>query len=348
MALQSLADLTAPEIIISAGNTSLLIDASGEKVGCVFLAPKAGNISTLTFALGTVTTGQTIKASLQDVDATTGQPDGTIDQSGTVAVGGGDSNTSKTVTLGSSRAVSVNDRVAAVLEFDSTVGNLNILCSSSTEFGIPYVLHNTGSWTKQVGRSPILAIGYDDGSFEVIHGMLPGTVQFQSYNSGTAGADEYALIFQFPFPVRVAGAAFHGRLSGDADLVLYDSNGSTVLQSVSLDKDVTQSISTGPIQARFASAQSLAKATSYRLAVKPTTVTDVRLHYLDCPSAASLDQLPCKRNFHLSKRVDGGSWTEVTTQRPVISLFVEACDDASGGGASVIESSVVRAIKGGE
>ena len=79
----------------------MTLDASGEKAASIFRVPKTGNIRTLRFRLGTVTTGQTLKAGLYTVD-TSGDPTTTAYGGmavGTVAVADGDDNTEKVVTL---------------------------------------------------------------------------------------------------------------------------------------------------------------------------------------------------------------------------------------------------------
>src|SRR5687768_9301872 len=105
MALQNRAYLYFPVVEDPNTVTSVLtLDASGEKAGFVFPAPKTGALSKVHFFLGTVTTGETLAASLQNVDGS-GNPDGTADQSGTVAVASSDDNTWKTVTFGTTRSV---------------------------------------------------------------------------------------------------------------------------------------------------------------------------------------------------------------------------------------------------
>ena len=97
------------------------LDAAGEKLGFIFSVGKTGNISKLVIRCGAVTTAETLKLSLQDVDLSTGEPDETEDQSGTFTPVVNDW---VEVTLGSSRAVTVGDLLAVVIEFDSTVGDV--------------------------------------------------------------------------------------------------------------------------------------------------------------------------------------------------------------------------------
>jgi hypothetical protein len=331
MALQNFAFGEWP-VSMDARAVSLVIDASGEKVAFIFPVPKSGDIRKVSFRLGLVTTGQTLKASLQDVDLTTGDPDGSIDQSGTVAVANNDDNTWKTVTFGADRTVTRGDLLACVLEFDSTVGNLAIEVNSLNPYANVYVDHFTAAWVKQA-RGPQLVIEYSDGSFAPILGASAGTQTSRDYNNGST-PDEIALRFSFPFPVRVMGAGFYGRLSGDCDLVLYDQT--TALDSVSLDSNVNQPASDGKFVGVFATSFDAAAATAYRLAVKPTSGTNVRLHTMDFSAAGHQDQMPGGDDCFWSERTDAGAWSDTTTRRPMIFLVVEAADDAAGAGGGLL------------
>ena len=62
------------------GTTAYIIDATGEKAVCVCHAPKIGNIDRFDFNIAAVTNSPDngLRASLQGVDLTTGQNNGTI------------------------------------------------------------------------------------------------------------------------------------------------------------------------------------------------------------------------------------------------------------------------------
>lgn len=321
----------APIQVSSAG--SMVLDASGEKAAFIWRVGKAGDIRKLHFRLGTVATGQTLKLSLQDVDPATGDPDGTIDQSGTVAVANTDDDTWKTVTLGSDRTVARGDWLAAVIEFDSTVGSLVVARDSVASAGrTAYADLFTGAWAK-TGASPVLAVEYSDGSFGMQPGVHPGFASSQAFNVNTAGGDEYALRFRLPFPARCSGLCFYGSIAGDMEFVLYDSDGSTALATLSFDASLY--VTGNDLTHLFwGSDVSLAKDTWYRIAAKPTTTTNFTLRFLDLFSAAAAAQLPGGTNAILSRRVDAGSWTDVDTQRPALGVLLDQADDgvSAGGG----------------
>lgn len=339
MALQTFSYGAWPALVPLTATASQGMTASGHKRGSIWRAGHSGNIHKLHFQMGTVTTGDTLKVSLQDVSLTTGEPDNSIDQSGTVVVADGDDNAWKSVTLGADRTVTQGDLLACVFEFNSYVaGNLNILRDSTANITIvPHcVSDTTGSWAKQ-SNLPLLAVEYSDGNFYTQGMLSPGSSAIVSVASNTAGADEYGSYFSFPFPVRVTGAGFFGAMEGDLDIVLYDSDGTSVLATASLDASV-QSTSTA-VRIRetfFPSSPTLAANTAYRVALKPTTTTAVSIHVVSLFSAAAGGQFPGGTAVQLTKRVDAGSWTQVDTQRCLIWLLLDQADDGAGGAGGLL------------
>src|SRR3990167_6931370 len=90
MALVSIpGGLWIPRVYEALGFSSFLLDAAGEKFAVIGVAPKTGNLDSFEFCLGTVTQAPVngLLCSFQDLDLTTGHPDGTADQSKTVTAG---------------------------------------------------------------------------------------------------------------------------------------------------------------------------------------------------------------------------------------------------------------------
>jgi len=314
-------------------NATVTLDASGEKAAFVGRVPKTGDIAAVTFRLGTTTTGDTLKVSLQDVDSTTGFPDEVVDQSNTVVVANADDNVFKRVVMGSNRAVTAGDLLAVVIEFNAFVaGNLNILTAAPLLSQTFYTAAKTGggpTWSKQQ-RDPLIVLEYDDGSRAYIPNVYPGNLTSIDYASNTALADEYGLLMPMP-ACRVSGMGWYGRLGAAADLVLYDTDGSTPLETFSFDSDnQANAAQDGERSVRFA--PRTLTAGDYRVVLKPTTTTSVRMNYIDCNAAADLDQLSGGSGFKLTRRVDAGSWTNVDTQRPMVWLLVDQIHDGTSSG----------------
>lgn len=340
MTLQPLSQLLIPEMTYAGtAFTSMLIDASGEKAAACFSVPKTGNITHIGFRTGIVTTSDTLRVTLQTIDATTGDPSGS-------AYGGMvkgtqaslSSNTWYEVALGTQASATMGDQIAAVIEYDSYVaGNLNIsYATSQISKNFPYIDLYTTSWTKTAGTLPVISLKYDDGNYYDA-GLLPITAfNTQAFNSGST-PDERALKFKFPYPVRVKGAWVYVSIgsTADFDIVLYDSNGTSVLQTKSVDANIVAlNGNRRVLHILFPATQTLSKDTFYYLSVKPTTANNVTFDDFSVNSAGVLDAISGGQNFYLSTRTDAGSWTDTTTKRPWSGLILDAFDDGASGGSS--------------
>jgi hypothetical protein len=316
-----------------------LIDATGEMAGFCIQVPKSGNIDRVGFRTGTVTTPQTLRVGIETLSS--GNPSGS--QYGGSAVGTQASpatNTFYEVTLGTPATAVKGDFIAVVVQFNSTIGNLEIAGANNTAPNhlYPCCMEKVGAgptWAKVV-RNPCLTIRYDDGTYGNIN-CFPGiSVTEQSYSSAST-PDERGLKFKLPVPVTVIGVYYRAAIgsAGTYDLVLYDSDGTTALAT----KTVTQVNLTGtfddPIKIIFNSAVTLLANTFYRLVVKPTSGTAF-LYELTVNTAAMLDGWAGGQNFHLTTRTDAGAWTDTTTKRPYIGLMVSQFQDGGGAQRSLV------------
>lgn len=358
MPLQAVSGLYLPNLydalgILNANNSNFqakVIDASAEKVAFIFNVPKTGTLNGIGFRLGTVTTGDTLKASFQDVDATTGNPDGTADQFRTVVIAGTDDDkwidvdsspslglmTSDGTDTGTKRSVTRDDLLSIVIEFNSFVaGNMEIqtLGGNSAADNTHYVDHFTAAWAKDANASPIFALKYSDGTYAYISGCFPAKdSNVVGVNTGST-PDEVALYFQVPFSCKVNGAAIGVDLDEAADVVLYDSDGTTVLASKSLDADLRANTIRVPHECQLTETTLLAN-TNYRLAIKPTTVTNISVPFIDVAAQAIFDQMSGGQNMHWSQRTDAGAWSQTTTRRPWMAIRISALDDGTGSAAA--------------
>jgi len=317
-------------------NTGPIIDATGEKVGFVFQVPKTGTIDRVCFRVRDVTTSQTLRAGLETVDATTGAPTGT--QYGGSAVGTQAAPVQQTfyeVTLGTAASATAGDTVALVVQFDSTVGNLRLGqidgLSGGPRAGIPYINHYTTAWAKSQSGVPLMAIRYDDGSYENIGAMPFASRTDTAFNSGST-PDEIGNYFTLPGPMRAAGVFAIATPTGAFDIVFYE--GSTALRTISVDPDVVGNAGAVEFFLRFSSPVSLTASTAYRIVFKPTTTTNISVRQLGVLSTAMLDVLPGGSDWYKTSRSDAGSWTEDNTARiwGLGILFDQIDDGASAGG----------------
>lgn len=327
--------------------STYLIDASGERAVLILRCPKAGTLDRFDALVGTVLNSPDngLRFSFQGVDAATGLNDGTIlgatnnafvTYAHTVTTGWKSTNFGETVT------VTRGQMIACVIDFPSFVASDSVTIShiaTGAEAGLPYGISVTSS--KQIASLPIVGLHYTDG-YAFVSPLVPGgdTLASVTYQVGTAVADEWGLAFQLPFPCKLNQISAGLLLSAGADceILVYDSDGSTVLATLTQDGDIASSAS-GVRQYQFilGSEVTLAKNLVYRVTIRPTTANTVGLRYFTFQSVALLDTMEGGQNFYMTSRLDqAGSWTDYnsgTFRRPRISLNLSALDD----GASSIE-----------
>lgn len=318
----------------------VLIDASGEKFALIFRAPKTGTLDSFAFRLGAVTQAPTngLKCSFQDVSLTTGHPDETVDQSATVTSGLTANAWVDPGAFSAGRSVTRGDLVAAVIEFATFVAGDSLEFSGWYETATVYPLHTLysalktgGTWVKAQTLPPF-ALKYTDGSYAVVPGLYPtknvNTVTFDS----TTSPDERGMRFTLPMACRLQGVLYRIEpVAGTTfDVVLYDAV-STVLETVTVDTDTTIPGGAGPALAMFAT--TLAENTLYRVTLKPSA-TALSAFEFDVNAAAIMDAFGGGQAFHHTSRTDAGAWTDTTTKRPWMNLWLSQVDDGVGAAVS--------------
>lgn len=333
--------------------SSILIDASTEKVafiGNVANKDRASkNITKVGFRTGTVSlnASSTIKTSIQSVSTTAstpGEPTGTIlgaTNNGfvTEASSGFSSNSwHQTGALGETVTVSHGDLIAVVIEYGTfTAADA---CNISA-LQAPTGLHRaqtclfTASWAVQSVSANVI-LEFDDGTFGTLGGAFPcSALTSIAYNANTAGADEYALEINVPFTCKIDGAfvaVIVGGSGADFDVVLYD--GTTAVETRSIDASTLAAISgMRYLYIPFTQQRTLSANTTYRIAVKPTTGTNVTLQAFDVSASGHWQAHAMGASWVLGSRLDGGSWAAATaTRRPLIAVCISALDDGAGSG----------------
>ena len=315
------------------------IDASGEKFAAVVHASKTGTLEKVAVRFGTVPSAQDIKVSFQDLDAATGDPDGTVDQfrvipsasvvantwfeTGIISSDGTDGGTKRSVTMGQDLFV--------VFEFDSTVGSVGFVTFDEINQNFPYVDLFTTSWVKD-WEAMAVALKYDDGTYAELEPILPiKTVETSSHNSGST-PDEIGNITRLSYKARAVGIWLYANIAGDSTVILYDSDGSTVLGSKVIDKEYRASTSADIVYVRFSAPVTLLKDTDYRITLRPDTATAVTLNRFTVDSTALMAACPLGANTHSTHRTDARAWTEVPTERAFMGLLIDQLSDDVGAG----------------
>lgn len=323
------------------GTVSLGLTGSGHKYAVVFMAPKTGNIRTVRFRLGTITTATNTDVRLETVSAQF--PTGTLVGANTnlvVSSGSLVASSVNTVTLTADAAVTIGDKIAIVIAPSGTPSyNINV-GSTGYVIGSTYAAnHNGTSWSVHGSAPPFVSISYDDGSSAYIPGLWytgPTAVSFSS----SSNPDEIGARFLMGVTCRVRGVWTAVDLDADCDMVLYSTDGVTALGTITLPSALRQSTAgRSPYFAHFSSPVTLnASASKYYLAMKPGA-SSVSMYYVDHGAEAQKNQLSGGTNWEYISAKDPsgtGSWTASATRYPLMGLLIDGIDGGGGGGQSVI------------
>lgn len=315
---------------------SFLLDAAGEKYAVCFVVPKDGTITKLGHLLGTVTqapaNGLTI--SLQEIDLTTGDPNGTPLDSVTGVTTGVATGGFPIGTLPTGVSVQAGQHKAAVFEFTnfSASDSLNFYVLGSAG-RVPFmhsthIDHYTTSWAKSINSFPGLYVEYSDGSTAPIPGNFPlGSLTYTLTDFRTGSTpDEVALyIASLPFSCRCVGLwAMVNPSNGAAfDLILYDNSNAILGQfPTPFDEDIGTENGFAGVAVMFDPVVLSAGAT-YRACLKPTLDVALQITYAEVAAAAHLNMWPAGSGVQWSQRTNGGSWSQNTVRLPMIGLILD-------------------------
>jgi len=312
--------------------SSTALTASTHKLAVVGVVQKSGTISSVSFRLGAVTKGATTEllVSLQDVDTANGppgRPDGTVDQSGTIANANIVSNTYVTATLGTNRTVTVGDLLAVVVEFNTFNASDSVPISGLTAqsqnvvhslVGLSH--YNGTAWTLSVAGIPIVGLGYTDATVNSLLGVLPlSSVTSNAFNN-TSTPDERGIRWVPAYTQVVAGLWAMTIPSGDYDLVLYDSAG-TQLALAACDANTVRISALRPQERYFASPVTVTAGSTYYMTVRPSSA-NVTTYTIGLNAAADREAWPLGTEADGVTRKSAGAWTVSSTSRvPVLPII---------------------------
>jgi hypothetical protein len=331
---------------------SQVISASGHVCAFLCQATVSGTIDSIKFRTGIVATGDIVRVSFQAVDMTTGNPTGTVQQFRDVTILSTDDNISVTTGLitsdgtngGTKRTVTQGDFFFVCFSFPSYVsGNMQLSnFNGSVSSNVYMAFFNGTTWTKTANTAGNLVLSYST------LGLIPsyaGPVHFNAIGntnfSTTSTPDERGVKFRLPVGLRVVGVAVRLEYLNPGEIVLYDSNGTSVMASIAFDPDVRALTAIRTQIYYFNATVELLADTDYRLVVKPTTSSNVNLGHVTFFNAADRAGTQFGTNWCLTSRTDGGSWSDDTTQIPGLWLICNGIDAGSSG------VSIGRLISGG-
>ena len=325
------------------------VNSATDAVEYVFQCREACAIDTLCVRLGTANgTPPQYQLSLQGVAAATGRADGSIKSSGnakgTFTPSGSDDGTVKCVTVTSNYSCSRGEFLAIVgagtgSPSNPDGSNYETFTTSNNNWPNQAVPHgfsvDSGVATSFAGPAPF---GYKCGS--AVYGNPVETVATRDFGLDSS-FDEWGNYFVVPSgsctTFKVGGFRFTGYmdLAGSSSIVsLY--SGTTALQNLTIDGDYWHSAGSNngaPLFFDEASLSTLNCGTAYRIAIAPQSNggTKQGLGYFSTRAAGDMDAFPLGVNYYASKRVDGGAWTDVTTERMYIEPIIQDMTATSGG-----------------
>lgn len=338
MSLQSVQFLGA--LLPSNNQSSIVLAAVNIAVASVIIAPKAGNISNVYVRISTVTSSQTVRASIQGL--TSGLPNGSIAQSGNFTPSTGWNQ----ATLGAVQAVTRGQVIPIVFDWPGTAGSVTIVTDSAYQNTI-YGATSTGSWAKAT-RALCVIVGYDDGTYATVQAapFLTAT----DFGTGT-NPNEAGILLNIPVAASISGARISGRISGSATLTLYDSS-NVVLAAVGIDVNQVSSTADAITDMYFGADVNLSANTDYRLTLMPNSATAVRRQEFGHPTSAARSAAPfgayaqkTTRNGTITlsggvaTQTSAGAWTNDSTAMVAITpIFGQFQDGAGGSGTIYVET----------
>lgn len=347
MALQSLPWSVFPSLHSPSSGMSLTgmtIDAAGEKVAFILQATKTGTIRKVGFRVHTVTTAGDVDVRLEGVDLANGDPDGTLLHASAELAAFTISTTGwKTADfgVGNGAAVTIGDLIAVVIQDNaSSAPDIAISVTSDQELWRNiYANLFTAAWAPNTNNTANVGLELSDGTYMPGMGYTAWASTAEPVYDQNDTPDHRGMIFQFPVPVRVVGAGGWFDLDGEANLKLFDSDGTTVLRTVAMDRDVRRATTAGPFLCWFDGPEILTKNTNYRIVLEATSTSNVKTHEFTVDSVAVMDVFEGGQNFHLTTsktQTAEGDWTQTTTTRPYMGLIIDQFDDGVGGAGGLI------------
>jgi hypothetical protein len=289
----------------------------------------------------TVTTGDDIRFSLQDLNTSTGDPDGTADQyrvksvvtgdagvhiaSGILSHNGTDGGTKRTVTRG--------QKLACVLDFNSWVaGNMKLAIGvlDSGWTGYPSVKEGT-AWS-EAKVVPNFALEYDTGGIVPVAGCFP-IEHFSSESIGTGTTpDEIGSKFSLPFPTTIIGCVCPGFDPGDIDIQIENAAKTVLAGPASYHFEPNDTDTGNEKTIYFDTPLEIAKDTTYYFVLKTTSATTGTVQTLILGTGYNAG-FP-GADWVFVERTDGGAWTEDANKKLMFSLICDSFEDGTGAAAS--------------
>lgn len=318
-------------------STVATLDAAGEYVSHIFSAREDMTISHVGFRAGTATGSPTVEVRIETVD-TAGLPSGTlwaVNTNGTT--GTITSNTNPLQALTASASITKGQVFCVKIVYASgtsqVIQELGNSASMIGSTGLPYRVLNVGTPTKSASvNNPLIALGSSATTFYNVPGTMPisaiAGAAFNNTNSAKRG-----LKFTPPMNCRAIGLRFWAVNSiGDYNAAIFDSSGAALSgSSTAFDGDQNNNGTGGITYAYFDSTVLLTRATAYYAAIEPSSATNANMPVYTLPTSDYFTATPAGSTAVYSAFATA-TWTDSTTQLPVLDVLIDQVDDGAGTG----------------
>jgi hypothetical protein len=332
--------------------TNVVLDANTEKIAWVFQMPEDATLTHAGFLYGARTgTCPTYRISLQAL-GTDGNPDGT-------PLGGGSpasatftppataawNGTWQWVALSNSYAATRGQRLAVVIDYSAgTIDGSNnssftrgFTNASAAFHGFPFATQDiTGSWAKQVTHP---SFGVKSAS-QVYGFPMESSFSTAMTSSGNRQALRFVLNSGFGSTFQVAGLRFNGEINAagsDFKIGVWLASDGSELEAITLDGDLAGSTGSNNLfEFYFDSLVSLSFGTAYYAGLESGAGTSYRVRGLVMDTANDMKAMSGGDGFYLAT-YNGATWTEDTTNRPLMQLIIADWTEPVGGGGGATQ-----------
>lgn len=336
-----------PRNVSLIGNTPNLgtttLDATSEKSAMVFWVETDATLTGFYLHVGGVVGASgTATLDCRGETVASGVPTGTLlaaNTNGSVTVNFNSDNSWLEATFTSSVAVTAGQQIALVVNLTAlatvTSVEINTFADSDPANAIGFNDLSVGSYSQNTGGQCPCFVPKFDGSFWPIDGHWPcGVITTHTFNN-TAGTRRVGNKGSLPYSGQIQGLWVLIDLDAGVDYILYASDGSTPLASLSDDATLDRSTSAVMHYRPFTVPYSYTANTVFYIAAVPTSASNISLYSFTAPSSAALDGYAGGSAMYLSTH-NGTSWSDTTSSRAFIGLKINKLDDGVGGGSALI------------
>lgn len=350
MALISLnSPVSWPGLALNITGSSGLVTATtlgtvGHYVAYALCAKEDMTISHVGFRAGAATGSPTMDITVETISTTTGLPTGTLWATNTSANTGTITTNTNVLTALTASASVLRGQVFCVKLALAAGTSQAIQCLSSnvspSQSSLPYTINNTGTPTRAVTSVvPTLALGSSSTTFYQLPGFFPASAAtggaFNNTNSARRG-----LRFTIPMSCRATGIRWwNNNTTGDYNAILFNDAGTELSSSsTAFSGNHSAAAAAGIVNVYFDNPVTLTAGSTYRIAIEPSSATNVNVSTYTVPSTDYRSATPIGTAGHYTSFTTG-VWDDTnTTLVPQMDVLLDQFDNgvSSGGGGGII------------